>query len=119
MKILSYNTRGIGCRIKGRAIQKLLQSEKVDLVCFQETKLANVDSVLCNMLWGNEEIEWVHSPAVNRGGGLLCIWRKGSFVVEEATCYPRWISLKGKWEGMEEACMILNVYAPCILEEKR
>ncbi|XP_057418079.1 uncharacterized protein LOC130712263 [Lotus japonicus] len=68
---------------------------------------------------GNEECEYLYSPAINRGGGILCIWRKGNFVVEESNCNPRWIFLKGKWGGSGETYAFINVYAPCSSEEKR
>lgn len=119
MKLLSYNTRGIGSRAKGREIRSLISREKIDLACFQETKLSAVNNTFCSKIWGNEDIEWACSPAVNRGGGLLCIWRKCSFNVTEITCNQRWISLKGRWPDHDEDCIVVNIYAPCGLEEKR
>lgn len=119
MIILSYNLRGLGNRAKQRSIRALIQREKIDLVCFQETKVAIVDTSICTELWGNEDVSWVFSPAINRGGGLLCIWRNSALTVVNFKCNARWISLQGKWEGQNEECMIVNVYASCSLEEKR
>ncbi|XP_057452691.1 uncharacterized protein LOC130744534 [Lotus japonicus] len=119
MRVLSYNIRGIGSSAKGRIIRNLLSIEKIDFACFQETKIGLIDASFCQRLWGNEECEYLYSPAINRGGGLLCIWRKGNFVVEESNCNPRWIYLKGKWGGSGETYAFINVYAPCSSEEKR
>lgn len=67
----------------------------------------------------NEDIGWEFTPAIYRGGGLLCIRRKSSFNVTEITRNSRWISLRGSWANHDEECIIVNVYAPCGLEEKR
>lgn len=119
MIFLTYNTRGIGGKVKRRAIRNLIQSEKVDFVCLQETKADLVNDGMCQSLWGNEEIEWIHSPAINHGGGILCIWRKGCFSVSSVTCNPSWIGLKGRLLGRDDDCVLINVYAPCSFEGKR
>ena len=39
LKILSWNIRGANDRIKRKVIKALIRSQKVDLVCLQETKI--------------------------------------------------------------------------------
>lgn len=119
MIFLTYNTRGIGGRVKNSAIRNLIQREKVDFACLQETKASMINDAVCQSLWGNEEVEWIHSPAVNHGGGVLCFWRKGIFSVITSTCNLRWIGIKGRMKGRSEDCVLINVYAPCGLEGKR
>ncbi|XP_057444792.1 uncharacterized protein LOC130737039 [Lotus japonicus] len=119
MNLLSYNTRGLGSRVKGHSIRNLIQKEKVDFACLQETKLGVLSQSDCQLIWGNEDIEWIHSPAVNLGGGVLCIWRKDAFTTEEVTCNQRWICIRGKWKDRAEEWMIMNIYAPCTVDGKR
>lgn len=43
MRMVSFNTRGLGGRVKRSAVRELVASEKVDFLCLQETKLDYVD----------------------------------------------------------------------------
>lgn len=85
MLILNYNVRGLGSRVKVRAIRDLIVREKVDMVMIQETKLQEVNQRRCNTIWGDSNCEWRCSPAVNSAGGLLCIWRKDAFTLLNCT----------------------------------
>lgn len=67
MKLLSFNVRGIGGGVKEGHIRNTISREGIDFACFQETKAALIDSNSCQRIWGNYEIEWLQSPAVNRG----------------------------------------------------
>src|ERR1044072_7073692 len=69
MKILSFNCRGVGSRVKSSAIRKLVWEESVDMLFLQETKVSQVDSNLCSSLWGDCYFEWKALPAVNTAGG--------------------------------------------------
>ncbi|XP_057432092.1 uncharacterized protein LOC130724838 [Lotus japonicus] len=119
MKILSYNTRGLGSRTKWRFIRELILKEKVDMVSFQETKLDIIDKPLCNFIWGDSSFEWAFTPAVNRGRDLLCIWQQGAFVLENCHRGSSFISLRGVWGENSLSCVITNIYSPCSLKEKR
>ena len=43
MKIISWNTRGLGSRKKKRVVKDFLRLEKPDVVMIQETKKAECD----------------------------------------------------------------------------
>ncbi|KAG6701230.1 hypothetical protein I3842_08G155900 [Carya illinoinensis] len=51
-KILLWNVRGLNDYNKQLRIRSLLRSWKVNVVCFQETKLRVVDRRLIRSLWG-------------------------------------------------------------------
>ena len=38
MKIITYNTRGLGRGVKWAVIRRMVQKERVDMLCIQETK---------------------------------------------------------------------------------
>ncbi|KAL8516706.1 hypothetical protein ACS0TY_015097 [Phlomoides rotata] len=46
MRILSYNTRGIGSRAKCREINELIRSNRIEFFCIQETKKEKIDKFL-------------------------------------------------------------------------
>lgn len=58
MKIMSYNVRGLGGRVKKRVIRELVQKEDVGVLCIQESKVVKVELRLCGELWGDQEVEW-------------------------------------------------------------
>lgn len=83
MKILSFNVRGLGNPAKRRVIRDLVTREQVECLCIQETKIQSIDNRLCAQLWGDAEFDWQFQPAVSRAGGLLCIWKRGIFSLQE------------------------------------
>lgn len=119
MKILSLNARGVANRVKWRAIRETVTKEQVEMILIQETKLQSVDSRLCGLIWGDGDFEWKANPAINRAGGLLCIWRKGIFTLLDCFMGVGFLGLVGTWGEQSLSCTIVNVYSPCGLEEKR
>lgn len=119
MRILSFNVRGLGSKVKWRVIRDLIAREKVDLACFQEVKLDTLNPRVCHQIWGDVDCDWVFSPAVNRGGGLLCLWKKGTLAVQDCVIEPGFISINCLWGESAIECSILNIYAPCDIEGKR
>lgn len=119
MKILSLNVRGVANRVKWRCIQEIVVQEQVEMLLLQETKLQEVNSRLCGALWGDGGFEWKATPAVNRAGGLLCIWRRGVFKLYECLIGSGFIGLSGFWGEHDVACVVVNVYSSCLMEEKR
>ncbi|XP_057453055.1 uncharacterized protein LOC130744910 [Lotus japonicus] len=119
MKMLSFNVRGVASRVKWRRIREIVVEEQVDMILIQETKLQEVSTRLCYALWGDGNFDWKAKPAINRAGGLLCIWRKDTFKLHDCLMGNGFIGLLGSWGEHEVDCVIVNVYSSCILEEKR
>ncbi|XP_057436703.1 uncharacterized protein LOC130729089 [Lotus japonicus] len=119
MKIISYNVRGLGGTAKRRLLRGLISKEQVDMICIQETKLEAVNVSICTQIWGDCDYEWQACPAVNRGGGLLCVWKRGVFHMQECYSGPGFMGLVGNWGNMLELSVIVNIYSPCRIEEKR
>lgn len=51
MKLISYNIRGLGGKVKKKEIQKLVREQKPNMLCVQETKMEVVDRKVCAQLW--------------------------------------------------------------------
>ena len=79
MKIITYNTMELGRGVKWATIRRMVQKERVDMLCIQETKKEQLDKFVCHALWEDIEVKWEVQPAINRAGGLLCLLNENSF----------------------------------------
>src|ERR1044072_3989833 len=118
MIVLSLNVRGIGSNINQQAVKCLVMKNRVDVLCVQESKMQVIDLSLCRKLWGDAAFEWDFVPAENRGGGLICIWRKG--FLQNLSCRKdqRFLCISGKRPGEDTTCVFVNVYGPSDRVEK-
>jgi exonuclease III len=57
-KIISWNVRGLNERDKRLRINNLLGLWKVDIVCFQETKMESILNSFVQSLWGCPYVDW-------------------------------------------------------------
>nr|KYP70042.1 hypothetical protein KK1_009250 [Cajanus cajan] len=119
MKILSFNIRGLGGRLKVVEVRNLVRSENVDMVCLQETKKESVDKKLCASLWGADDFEWAFYPSEGRSGGIVSIWKTSIFKLETSIIQPNFIALYGRWGEQNLDCWVVNVYAPCVQQLKK
>lgn len=69
MKVVSYNIRGLGCRVKKRDVKQLVIENKSGMVCLQETKLEMMDSRICLSLWDGDDVDWVAKSVAGNSGG--------------------------------------------------
>ena len=76
IKILSWNVRGVNDSEKRKVIKNLIRTNRVDLVCLQETKVQemNVDMV-CSLEVGRF-LNWTALNAEGSVGGILLYWDK-------------------------------------------
>lgn len=119
MKLLSYNIRGLGSRIKKEEIRELVRRHNFAFCCIQESKLEHCDDLICRALWGNGNFGWIARDAVGRSGGIISIWNSDLF-----SCLSAWhmegaIIVNGLWGSNRIQCCVINVYAPCDLSVKR
>lgn len=68
MKIVSYNIRGLGGRIKKKEIRELIRKFNSSVVFLQETKYINHNNVLIHSIWGNTNVEWRAKDAQGLAG---------------------------------------------------
>lgn len=113
MKIITFNSRGLGTPAKQREIQKLLRSENVDLLFLQETKLGTIDQTLCNRVWHSDNFDWAFKGADGRSGGLLYIWDVFLFSKIAVSKGPSFLIIEGLWGRDRNPCYLANIYAPC------
>ena len=58
IKILSWNVRGVNDPDKRRVIKSFLKSNRVDLVCLQETKVQQMNNVTAHSLGVGRFLNW-------------------------------------------------------------
>lgn len=119
MKLVSFIVRGLGGRVKKKEVKEMVKVQKPDLLCIQESKLEEVDQKVCSTLWEGEDFDWVAKNAVGRSGGLLMLWRKGSFSLSYEFQGDNFLGVVGLWGENQVQVSVVNVYAPCDLRGKR
>ncbi|XP_057451864.1 uncharacterized protein LOC130743648 [Lotus japonicus] len=119
MKMLSFNARGLGEGAKRRVIREMVANNHVEVLCIQESKLQYLDKRICSQIWGDSNFEWRVIPAVNRSGGLICIWNPSVFSLVDCVTGTGFLGLIGTWVSIQQQCVIVNVYSPCDMVGKR
>ena len=99
MKILLWNTRGLGDKSKRMAVKRSLKRLNPELVLIQETKKDIIDMVLVKELWCSKDIGWSFVDAIGRSGGILTMWDESKISVIEV--------LKGGY-SLTVKCLTIN-----------
>ena len=106
LRLLSWNVRGLNNPQKREVCKNLLKEWKCDIVCFQETKLSSLNSLVVRSLWGSPFLDWVVLDAINTAGGVLLVWDKRVF--EKVDCaiglFSVNVLLKGVADDFVWAC---------------
>ncbi|KAL8536826.1 hypothetical protein ACS0TY_012121 [Phlomoides rotata] len=58
MKVLSFNVKGLGKKGKRRRIREMLSKHKIDVCCFQETKMEKMIDDICKSILGDDRLDW-------------------------------------------------------------
>lgn len=119
MKMLLFNIRGVGSRVKRKEVQDLVRKNKIDLVCIQESKLDEVNENVCRLIWGNNICGWAARESQGRSGGLITLWDSNKFTSSSWWHMEGALIVNGRWISDGSNCCIVNVYAPCPLEERK
>jgi exonuclease III len=75
-RILSWNVRGLNKMSKHLRISNLLRDWKVDIICFQGTKVHGMASSFVRSLWGCNRVDWYCLDSSGTSGGILIMWDK-------------------------------------------
>jgi hypothetical protein len=113
MKIVSWNTRGLGGLEKRKEGRKLVGDLRPSILCLQETKLQACDVSLCSSLWGNSPHDFSYRPSVGASGGILTLWDSSEVEVWSSESRDHVLWCHGRFTTSGEECFVANVYAPC------
>ncbi|GJX75183.1 RNA-directed DNA polymerase, eukaryota [Tanacetum coccineum] len=84
-----------------------------------ETEMEQVDIFSIKSCWGNLTFDHVVSPSVGNSGDILCVWDSNMFYKEAATVSDYLITIMGKWLPSDKNLLIISVYAPKNIAEKK
>jgi exonuclease III len=118
-KILSWNVRGLNNRFKCLRISNLLRDWKVDIMCFQETKVQNPSRSFVRSIWGCNYVDWCCLDSCGASGGILIMWDK-RLVEKVDVCLGEFtlvVSFRNIVDGFEWA--FAGVYGPNSLIDRR
>ena len=119
MNFLSLNVQGLGQSAKKRWIQELNRKHKVNFMAIQETKMENINLFSINTLLGKFSFDYAFSPSVGYSGGVLCVWDSNMFVKDSVTISDSFVAIQGMWISTSTKILIISVYAPQDVSERR
>ena len=76
VKILSWNVRGVNDLEKRKVIKNFIKSQRVNLVCLQETKIQGMNKALVHSIGMGRFLDWKALDAVGSARGILLFWDK-------------------------------------------
>ncbi|GJU41375.1 hypothetical protein Tco_1194332 [Tanacetum coccineum] len=80
--------------------------EKIELFCIKKC-------------WGNFAFDYAYSASVGNSGGILCVWDPTAFKKINVTVSDYCVIIRGTWVSNGKNLLIISVYAPQELTEKR
>ncbi|GJY80626.1 RNA-directed DNA polymerase, eukaryota [Tanacetum coccineum] len=85
----------------------------------QETKMENIDLFSIKRCWENFAFDYVHSTFVGNSGRILCVWDPKTFIILNATVSDYFVMVRGDWVPNGTKLLIILVYAPQELTDKK
>ncbi|KAK8661614.1 hypothetical protein V6N13_091212 [Hibiscus sabdariffa] len=104
--------KGLGTEVRWSIIRRLVRIHKIEMLLLQETKVFTFDLDKARKLWGGMEVDFLISPAVGQSGGLVTLWDKKCFSIENSVIHQRFVAPIGKWKSSNVEAVMVNVYAP-------
>ena len=100
IKILSWNVRGVDDRNKMKVIKALIRSQRVDLVCLQETKIQDISWGIVHSLGVGRFLGWGAMSARGVAGGVEVSW--DNRVLELVGMEVGLFSISGRFRNCED-----------------
>ncbi|GJQ92236.1 RNA-directed DNA polymerase, eukaryota [Tanacetum coccineum] len=109
-----------GCnKAKNGWINRLCLLHKLNFIALQETKMESIDTISIKSIWGNYSFDHVVSSSVGNSGGILCIWDPSMFTKDHVSALDYFLAIMGTWAPSSTKLLVILVYAPRELSEKR
>ena len=112
VKILSWNVRGVNDPEKRKVIRNFIRTQRVDLVCLQETKIQGMNKAYVHSIGVGRFLDWKALDAEGTAGGILVFWDKRRLSLVESkygsysfSCLFRMVDDDFQW-------MFTGVYGP-------
>jgi exonuclease III len=118
LKIVSWNVRGLNDKDKRLRMRHLIKLWKADVICLQETKMAEFSRRVIQSLWGNQHVDWTSLGSNGAAGGILLMWdrRMVEKVEEVAGNYSLSCKFRSVFDQFE--WIFTGVYGPNLDNER-
>nr|GEY79211.1 glucose-methanol-choline oxidoreductase, FAD/NAD(P)-binding domain protein [Tanacetum cinerariifolium] len=116
---IGYNMDGPRPKCQKDWVKELCIKNKVNFLAIQETKMESMELCSVKTRWGNFTFYYVHSDSVGNSGGIMCVWDPNSFRGSNTTILDYFIMIRGVWLKTGVTLLIVAVYAPHDLRDKR
>nr|GEV90294.1 hypothetical protein [Tanacetum cinerariifolium] len=90
----------------------IASTRNLDIIGIQETRLEHVDNNLVRALWGKSDFDFSFRSSRGHSGGTLIIWNTNSFSKVSLFCGSHYCGVIGKFNGISEDVILVNIYAP-------
>lgn len=74
-KVLVWNVRGLNSSARQDSVRTLVDSNKADIVCLQETKMEVISLGVVLSALGSSFCHFTFVPSVGASGGILIAWK--------------------------------------------
>lgn len=112
IKIMSWNTRGLGDEKKCNVVRNVIRSSRCDVCCLQETKWNDFDVLYYSRVLPTFfDRNCVAIKAINTKGGCIIAWKR-NFTLMNSWATKHTCSAMIKHEGSGVCFLITNVYGP-------
>nr|GFB60015.1 RNA-directed DNA polymerase, eukaryota, reverse transcriptase zinc-binding domain protein [Tanacetum cinerariifolium] len=117
---MGYDMTGcLAQKAKKDWIKELCVSCKVNFLSLQKTKIEKIDLWCIKRCWGNFTFDYVYSESVGKSGRILCVWDPNMFQKINDTVSSYFSRVRGVWVSSGKRLLIISVYAPQDLSEKK
>jgi len=113
MKVLSYNSRGLGGVEKRVELRHLIQDKHPFILCLQESKFGVINDVLIKSCWGDDPYGYSYQSSVGASGGFITVWDTSVVDVWYSMSFRHVLVIKGRVILTDQEFVIVNVYTPC------
>ena len=115
MKIISWNTRGLGSRKKRRVVKDLRCHENPDIVLLQETKRELGDRRFVRSVWKVRNKEWVVPPTSGAFEGVAIFWDAVTFKCLEVVLGSFSVTVKLEFEDEGSFWLIFSLWSQFVI----
>ena len=116
MKILSWNSRGLGYPSKISALRDLIHSEKPEILLIQETK--QEQQAMRSIIDQQNQYKGCVSNARGPLGGIATLWDHNKWNCVSVNLQQHWIRTAFDSRTNNQIVIIYSVYAPNHYREK-
>ncbi|GJS23933.1 RNA-directed DNA polymerase, eukaryota [Tanacetum coccineum] len=81
--------------------------------------MENIGLFTVKSLWGNFAFDFAYSPSVGNSGGIVCVWDLNMFVKDNVSISDSFVAIRGTWVPTATKLLIVSVYAPQEVSERR